>query len=894
MVDRTYVINLRRCGDRRRHMENELIKLAEKKVNLNHVFFDAVDGKSDEDLEKFKFNIPNWCDPNTGKAMTRGEIGCALSHYSIWLDVVNLVENESLPKKCRILILEDDVIFLEDFDKKFVSYISEIGDYDLLYLHRKPLRAHLEKRVAEHITTADYSYWACAYILTYSGAKKLVNANYLEFLIPVDEFIPIMSGCKVNGFEKFYEKAEKLNCYAVTPSLLRLVDDSFGTSQTFHSEPYCSHNVELSLRNDNNFQNKEFLLLYLGKMEGDSFDRFSLYCRIYGLSHHCLEGTLDNMKKLMDTWDGDKLDSSFFVVMVMHPDNHYCGIIPNAPPIEIMRKFFELANQNDVVVHNHCSYLFACCGMGRCIKNFFEIHGEKIFSKSFMTIEGVVVDQSSEIFMNLDKENVFGIDYKKSRVTNKIFGSFPCFVYADRRKRVILNQIGNYTGNGWNEYYGYSQSSQLSSNQKLPKIYISFYVKTNSKILEILENLNYPKELVVVRKNYVGCSNTTDGCSYYSHEEELYQKDILEFLKTDCSYYFFVNHNCILTNPNILIELLSLNKKIVSPLIRRLGETWSNFWGDIREDGYYKRSFDYLDILNGHRIGCWNVPYITGVYLVKREVLESQSNSKITDIFVKNSHLDIDMRFCHNLREKDIFMYVTNISCYGYMERESEELFVPSNLGELTLYHLLDRRAEWERKYLHPLYLQYKDHQKDLVYEELCPDIYNFPLFTEEFCKELIGIMEKSNRWSQGGNSHYDPRLGLYENYPTVDQHLFQVGLGKQWEEIVMEYIAPVAKLLYCNYKTKGVHLAFVVRYKVGEQEKLDPHHDASTYSINVALNHYGTDFEGGGTYFVRQKYTVRGQKVGTALIHPGRLTAYHSGLPITSGVRYILVSFIN
>ena len=36
----------------------------------------------------------------------------------------------------------------------------------------------------------------------------------------------------------------------------------------------------------------------------------------------------------------------------------------------------------------------------------------------------------------------------------------------------------------------------------------------------------------------------------------------------------------------------------------------------------------------------------------------------------------------------------------------------------------------------------------------------------------------------------------------------------------------------------------FVVRYKPGEQDYLRPHHDTSTYSVNLALNRPKIDYE--------------------------------------------------
>lgn len=86
----------------------------------------------------------------------------------------------------------------------------------------------------------------------------------------------------------------------------------------------------------------------------------------------------------------------------------------------------------------------------------------------------------------------------------------------------------------------------------------------------------------------------------------------------------------------------------------------------------------------------------------------------------------------------------------------------------------------------------------------------------------------------------------------------------------------------------------FVVRYKPTEQAFLKPHHDTSTYTINIALNRVGIDYEGGGCRFIRYDCAVKDTKVGHMLMHPGRLTHFHEGLYVTNGTRYIMVSFID
>jgi len=51
---------------------------------------------------------------------------------------------------------------------------------------------------------------------------------------------------------------------------------------------------------------------------------------------------------------------------------------------------------------------------------------------------------------------------------------------------------------------------------------------------------------------------------------------------------------------------------------------------------------------------------------------------------------------------------------------------------------------------------------------------------------------------------------------------------------------------------------------------------------------------QGGGTRFIRYNCSVTKSRLGWMLVHPGRLTHYHEGLPITNGTRYIMVSFID
>ncbi|VDN37194.1 unnamed protein product [Gongylonema pulchrum] len=141
-----------------------------------------------------------------------------------------------------------------------------------------------------------------------------------------------------------------------------------------------------------------------------------------------------------------------------------------------------------------------------------------------------------------------------------------------------------------------------------------------------------------------------------------------------------------------------------------------------------------------------------------------------------------------------------------------------------------------------------------------------------------------------------DRLVGGYENVPTVDIHMNQINFEREWLYFLDEYVRPMQEKLFIGYYQRVMEavMMFVVRYKKDEQPSLRAHHDASTYTVDIPLNQRGKDFEGGGVRYVRYNCTVPADQIGYAAMFPGRLTHLHEGLPVTSGIRYIAVSFLN
>ncbi|EFN60659.1 Glycosyltransferase 25 family member [Camponotus floridanus] len=135
--------------------------------------------------------MPEYFDPYHKRPMTMGEIGCFLSHYLIWQKVLEHGYK-------NVMVLEDDVRF-EPFFRQKVNYVLEelsaLGiEWDLIYVGRKKLvKSESPVEGSKFLLHAAYSYWTLGYILSENGARKLIGAMPLGKLVPVDEYLPILS-----------------------------------------------------------------------------------------------------------------------------------------------------------------------------------------------------------------------------------------------------------------------------------------------------------------------------------------------------------------------------------------------------------------------------------------------------------------------------------------------------------------------------------------------------------------------------------------------------------------------------------------------------------------------------------------------------------------------------
>ena len=188
------IISLKRSQDRR-----DRLKVILK--DIDYKIFDAIDGKNETEhikTLKEKHVIDNTLNP--------GQIGCLLSHITLWEDFTNNNNNNK-----ELLVLEDDIYvksIFKDFIKTHVKY-SE--NFDIIFL------GHCAESEGDHIgRILNYKLHKSicprcthGYIISKKGAKEFLNYfNNNKIDMPIDEML-----CRIIN-------EKQLKSYSLYPTLI--------------------------------------------------------------------------------------------------------------------------------------------------------------------------------------------------------------------------------------------------------------------------------------------------------------------------------------------------------------------------------------------------------------------------------------------------------------------------------------------------------------------------------------------------------------------------------------------------------------------------------------------------------------------------------------------------
>lgn len=167
---------------------------------------------------------------------------------------------------------------------------------------------------------------------------------------------------------------------------------------------------------------------------------------------------------------------------------------------------------------------------------------------------------------------------------------------------------------------------------------------------------------------------------------------------------------------------------------------------------------------------------------------------------------------------------------------------------------------------------------------KLAEGIYSLPVLSTHFCRMLC---EELAELRASGLP-----LGRPNSMSTDGVQLDELGLSRSLiDPLIKEYLEPLCATLPAMAPfARGLdrHKAFVVRYRLGQDEHLCSHFDNAEVTLNVNLGHR---FSGGELAFQNAPtgdLFYEWGDVGHAVLHLGRQV--HAALPITEGVRENLV----
>jgi len=1108
-----FIINLKRCSEKRERIIERMKDFPE----INYQIFDAIDGQTltQEYMDQHNYKtLDQWTDPFHNRKTTKGEIGCTLSHYAVY--------QMALHSKYDItFVLEDDAEFSGNFIEKLKTTINRLNgiDWDMCYLGRKKMNPdESELPIKEGLLYPSYSYWSIGYLINKKFCNNIIQSNLLTNIIAIDEYLPLVGDISIhNQYRKYYDNTIKI--VSVVDNIVYPEKEAFKTSDT-----------EISTYLPNN--TSELLIITVATDKNEPLERFIHTCNNYGLRYKVLgldyEWTGGNMSKgpgggmKLNLLKKELVDYDYDDI-ILFSDSY--DVIFLSGSDEIMKKYKKF--ETDVVFAGEKTcwpdksmerifeddgpYRYINSGgfIGKVgvIKEIIDVEFDDtnddqylIHSRYELFIKNIKIDTSCEIFQT-SSNNIEELEilYQKNRLKNRMYNTYPCHYHGNgsHNVKVVHNNYCNYLTKQWNPLYQYRMVKSILKDKT---IYLIVFCKGHYNInlfLRKLEDLNYPKELIYLT---IYCNDTINhkfsqryknvSVNKVQKEEHFIRDDSLkEFTELEFDYYLNMDANCIVTNKELIYELLSYGKNIVCPLFRLGNENWTNFWGNIDDNGWYNESFNYFDIIEYRHKGCWNVPYINHIYLIRKDIVNELFDNYSTNY---SENRGCDMSFCENCRKSNIFLHVCNEKKYGYLYEQNntsedniqEEVLEVNNYwdenniiivddllsgnilnqlrgfaitkefntsnnyrggyqdysfdsrdypipeveevchflkekfndvlcdlefdrGWFFIYNnecpgvtphsdpasvnvniwltpnesvkdsskngliIWDKRrpsdwtyqeynknvprikkylsdtgatkqiveykcnramvfdstyfhetngvsmkdGHWNKrinlvymfkpkennisikdyhkdkqgylnKYFHPKFIEAYNQLEVLPIEEVSHDVIQFPIVNDLFCKEMIQLCEKYGKWS--GATSEDTRIG-YENIPSNDIHFTELNIHEMWEEIIKTYVAPVVSHYWGSFKTTSLNLGFVVKYEHDKFYKLGPHHDSSSYTINISLNE---EYDGGEVHFIKRKCKIKNKK-GHALIHPGRITHYHEGLPVTKGTKYVCVSFV-
>jgi GR25 family glycosyltransferase involved in LPS biosynthesis len=712
VFDKIYVINVDRNIHKFNRVKNRL------KKTLGDVEIERIQAVDREELTEAWLNekgvtpSPLWKEPWGNRTFTKGDIACALSHMKAWEKII-------LDGTKVALLLEDDVVFEEDFVEGCQNIENEIKAFDYIYLARNLISDEfLDLPVSEHLVRPSYNYWCLASLISSSGAKKLRCQDYVKNLIPSDEYVParVSHDYAAPVADKLFNHLEKLDSYAYIHNIAIPEEMAWINSETAKGEP-------MELESKHNYINNDLKLKIVTTATEDtdglkrlreSASRYGIPLKVLGLEKSWTGG---EVARLEDPGGGQKinllkpylqeLDDDDILVFVDGYDVVFTRDIESA--LEAFNNNFpkdvvfsaEKACWPDSGLTNSypkvdSEYRFLNSGtfIGK-VSELKKITEEEIldtdddqlyYTKKLLSGRySMQLDYSCSIFQTIEAawDDIKYIHNKydgRGDLINEVFDTRPIMVHGNGsvRSKIFFNRVCDYISCNRLGHFKYNPI-KIKKYDKNLTLSIFMFITDGREFENFIKgfyNSNHNRDdisIFICGMNIKISDICLDMLNSFksfkvreAHPDNSEMENALLYAKElDCDYTIMVNSNCIINNENIIQRLIESNKKIIAPKLKSQGDNpYANFWRDIDDNGWYLQTQDYLHIAFDKITGVWNCPHISDFILIRKDFVKD-CISKFTNGY---THERGDyMTFCKNLRNSGDFVYIDNQEYYGYL-----------------------------------------------------------------------------------------------------------------------------------------------------------------------------------------------------------------------------------